>query len=116
MGRVKYVGLVAYGLLYAGCYWLSDHFGLVPPGHGVAVLWLPSGLSAAALLVNKDRRVWVLILATGFAAELLSDWWLFGPPSHVSFFAACGNVLEATLVASVVRLVGGVPTPSLHRS
>ena len=109
--------LVLYGLAYAGCYWLSVHFSLVPPGSGgIAVLWLPSGLQVSALLLVADRRLWPVVLATGFSAELLSGWWQFGPLNHVSFVAAAGNLGEALLCAEVVRRVGGRPRPTLHRS
>jgi diguanylate cyclase (GGDEF)-like protein len=109
--------VVGYGLAYAGCYWLSVHFSLVPPGSGgIAVLWLPSGLQVAALLMVVDRRLWPLVLATGFAAELISGRWLFGPLNHVSLVAAAGNLGEALLCAEIVRRVGGQALPSLHRS
>jgi diguanylate cyclase (GGDEF)-like protein len=109
--------LALYGLAYAGCYWLSVHFSLVPPGSGgIAILWLPSGLQAAALLLVADRRLWPLVLATGLGAELLSGWWLFGPLNHVSLVAAVGNAGEALLCAEVVRRVGGHAVPTFHRS
>jgi len=107
--------VLAYGPVYAGCYWLSVRFGLVPPDTGIAVLWLPSGLQVAALLLIRDQRVWPFLLTVGFAAELLSGYWLFGPINHVSFVAAGGNAAEAAICASLVRAIGG-QVPTLHRS
>ncbi|MGF1597961.1 MAG: PP2C family protein-serine/threonine phosphatase [Acidimicrobiales bacterium] len=78
-----------------------------------AVLFVPAGITVAALVLSPIRRWW-LILAAAASAEWLLDVWLadYTLPALVGFIVA--NLLEPVVGASIVR--NRVGRPDLSRS
>ncbi len=73
----------------------------------VAVVWPPSGLLLAALLLS-ERRAWPGLLGAVFAANLLANA-LTGMAPAASAGLALANCAEAALVAAIVARQVGAP-------
>ncbi len=83
--------------LYAGLGKLG--LGLFPVVRFAALVWIPTGLSLAALLV-RGLRLWPAVALGAFAVNLWN-----GAPPLVALGIAAGNTLEAVLAAYAVRRV-----------
>jgi signal transduction histidine kinase len=98
--RVRYALAIA---VLASVYLVAARAGLmVDAVAGFATLvWPPSGLALAALLLF-GKRLWPGVLVGAFAANLLT-----GAPVLVAFGIAVGNTLEAVLAAYALRRIPG---------
>ena len=91
-------------------YFLAAKLGLALATVGVTVtlVWPPSGVAVAALLVG-GRRLWPGVAIGALLANATTD-----APIAVAFFTAVGNPLEAVVAASLLRRVRDFD-PSLER-
>ncbi len=85
----------------AVAYFLAAKLGLSLATVGVTVtlLWPPSGVAVAAMLL-RGRRVWAGVALGAFLANATTD-----APIAVAWFTAVGNPLEAVVAASLLRRV-----------
>ncbi|MEP6858554.1 MAG: MASE1 domain-containing protein [Gemmatimonadales bacterium] len=99
----------AIGIL-AAVYVVAARAGLMMDAVGgfATLVWPPSGLALAALLIF-GRRLWPGILIGAFAANLLT-----GAPILVALGISAGNSLEAVLAVYALRRIPGFE-PSLER-
>jgi signal transduction histidine kinase len=74
---------------------------LATVGVTVTLVWPPSGVAVAAMLLG-GRRVWPGVAIGAFAANATTD-----APLSVAFFTAIGNPLEALVAASLLRRARG---------
>lgn len=83
--------LIGVALLYALSIKISlDYLAVVD---GIAVIWLPSGLGAAALLIG-GRKYWLAIFVSALASYVL----MVGRPWLPSLLIAASNVLEPLFI------------------
>jgi signal transduction histidine kinase len=96
--------------LLATVYVLAARFGLgLDPVAGFATLvWAPTGLSIAALLL-RGYRLWPGVAVGALIANLAS-----GAPPEIALLIAAGNTLEAVVAVYALRQVPGF-RPSLDR-
>ncbi|MFA9444913.1 MASE1 domain-containing protein [Egicoccus sp. AB-alg6-2] len=94
--------VVAFGVLYL---LLAVGGAPLSPVEGVAVLWLPAGLTVAVLLIS-DRREWPWLLAALVPGGALFDVLYATPPLASAGFIAT-NVVQAWLGAWLVQRWGG---------
>jgi signal transduction histidine kinase len=82
----------------AVAYFLAAKLGLTLATVGVTVtlVWPPSGVAVAAMLLG-GRRVWPGVALGAFAANATS-----GAPLSIAFFTAVGNPLEAIIAATLL--------------
>ena len=92
-------------------YFLAAKLGLTLATVGVTItlVWPPSGVAVAAMLL-RGRRVWPGVAIGAFLANATTD-----APIIVALFTAAGNPLEAVVAASLLRRVRGFD-PSLERT
>lgn len=90
-------------LLLALVYWGSAQVGLISASHDIyaSLIWPPSGISLAALLVF-GYRVWPGIFVGAFFAELS-----LGLPGAAAAIIASGNTLEALVGCYLLRRIPG---------
>ena len=105
--RIRYAFAIA---ILASVYVVAARAGLMMDAVGgfATLVWPPSGLALAALLIF-GRRLWPGILIGAFAANLLT-----GAPILVALGISAGNTLEAVLAVYVLRRIPGFE-PSLER-
>ena len=105
--RSRYVFAIA---ILAGVYVVAARAGLMMDAVGgfATLVWPPSGLALAALLLF-GRRLWPGILIGAFAANLLN-----GAPILVALGISAGNTLEAVLAVYALRRIPDFE-PSLER-
>ena len=86
----------------AVAYFLAAKLGLALATVGVTVtlVWPPSGVAVAAMLL-RGPRVWPGVVIGAFAANATTD-----APLSVAVFTAIGNPLEAVVAATLLRRVG----------
>ena len=98
--RSRYAFAVA---ILAAVYVVAARAGLMMDAVGgfATLVWPPSGLALAALLIF-GRRLWPGILLGAFAANLLT-----GAPALVALGIAAGNTLEAVLAVYALRRIPG---------
>ena len=82
----------------AVAYFLAAKLGLMLATVGVTVtlVWPPSGVAVAAMLIG-GRRIWPGVALGAFAANATS-----GAPISIAFFTAIGNPLEAIIAATLL--------------
>ena len=85
----------------AVAYFLAAKLGLTLATVGVTVtlVWPPSGVAVAAMLL-LGRRVWPGVALGAFIANATTD-----APIAIAWFTAVGNPLEAVVAASLLRSV-----------
>jgi signal transduction histidine kinase len=95
----------------AVAYFLAAKLGLTLATVGVTVtlVWPPSGVAVAAMLL-RGRRVWPGVAVGAFLANATTDASII-----VALFTAVGNPLEAVVAASLLKRVRGFG-PSLERT
>jgi len=98
--RSRYAFSVA---ILAAVYVVAARAGLMMDAVGgfATLVWPPSGLALAALLIF-GRRLWPGILLGAFAANLLT-----GAPVLVALGIAAGNTIEAVLAVTALRQIPG---------
>jgi signal transduction histidine kinase len=98
--RIRYAFAVA---ILAAVYVVAARAGLMMDAVGgfATLVWPPSGLALAALLIFGPR-LWPGILIGAFAANLLT-----GAPILVALGIAAGNTLEAVLAVYALRRIPG---------
>jgi signal transduction histidine kinase len=108
MSRTVRVALGALAL--ATVYFLTARIGLglATVGRSVTLVWPPSGLAVAILLMH-GRVLWPGVAAGAFAVNAMTP----GVPPLVAAAMALGNTAEALLGATLLRQVGF--EPSLRR-
>ena len=86
----------------AAAYFLAAKLGLTLATVGVTVtlVWPPSGVAVAAMLL-LGRRVWPGVALGAFVANATTD-----APIAIAWFTAVGNPLEAVVAALLLRRVG----------
>jgi PAS domain S-box-containing protein len=109
--------LVLKSLGLALLYFLSGKLGLflaVPPGYAT-VVWPPSGIALAALLIC-GRNLWPGILLGSFILNChiagvypWSDSGMFASPVQVAFMIAVGSTLQALLALAAINRIFGLP-------
>src|SRR5262252_3103959 len=94
-------GDVAWAGGVAVAYFLAAKIGLTLATVGVTVtlVWPPSGVAVAAMLL-LGRRVWPGVALGAFIANATTD-----APIAVAWFTAVGNPLEALVAASLLGRV-----------
>ena len=92
---------LAWGAAVAGAYFLAAKLGLAVATVGVTVtlVWPPSGVAVAAMLL-RGPRVWPGVALGAFLANVTTD-----APTAVAIFTAVGNPLEAVVAALLLRRV-----------
>ena len=92
---------LAWGAAVAGAYFLAAKVGLSVATVGVTVtlVWPPSGVAVAAMLL-RGPRVWPGVALGAFLANVTTD-----APTAVAFFTAVGNPLEAVVAVLLLRRV-----------
>jgi signal transduction histidine kinase len=102
---------VAWNAGVAAAYFLAAKLGLTLATVGVTVtlVWPPSGVAVAAMLL-LGRRVWPGIAIGAFLANATTD-----APIAVAWFTAVGNPLEALVAASLLQRVSDFDS-SLERA
>lgn len=92
---------VAWNAGVAAAYFLAAKLGLTLATVGVTVtlVWPPSGVAVAAMLL-LGRQVWPGVAIGAFIANATTD-----APIVVAWFTAVGNPLEALVAASLLRRV-----------
>jgi len=90
---------VAWNAGVAAAYFLAAKLGLTLATVGVTVtlVWPPSGVAVAAMLL-LGRQVWPGVAIGAFIANATTD-----APIAVAWFTAVGNPLEALVAASLLR-------------
>src|SRR5678816_406260 len=83
-------------------YFLAAKIGLALATVGVTVtlVWPPSGVAVAAMLL-RGPRVWPGVMIGAFAANATTD-----APLGVAVFTAIGNPLESVVAATLLSRVG----------
>lgn len=74
----------------------------------VTLLWPPSGLALAALLIG-GRKYWPGVFIGALAGNMMA-----GSSAEVSFFIACGNTLEAIAAAWLLSRTKGFVVALTH--
>src|SRR5215213_7552105 len=94
---------VAFGLGLAVVYFLAARLSFVwdPLPGWATVIWLPTGIALAALLLLGNHLAAGVFLGS-FTASLVT-----GAPAAVAFGIAVGNTAEAFIGASLLRRVPG---------
>ena len=89
---------IAWTVGVAVAYFLAAKLGLTLATVGVTVtlVWPPSGVAVAAMLIG-GRRVWPGVALGAFAANATS-----GAPISIALFTAIGNPLEALIAATLL--------------
>jgi len=102
---------VAWNAGVAAAYFLAAKLGLTLATVGVTVtlVWPPSGVAVAALLL-LGRQVWPGVAIGAFIANATTD-----APIAVAWFTAAGNPLEALVAASLLQRVSDFDS-SLERT
>ena len=90
---------VAWAAGVAVAYFLAAKLGLALATVGVTVtlVWPPSGVAVAAILL-RGRRVWPGVALGAFAANATTD-----APIAIAWFTAVGNPLEAVVAATLLE-------------
>ncbi|MGO4442697.1 diguanylate cyclase [Mycobacterium sp. 2YAF39] len=86
---------------YAGAVMLYPYL----ESDGVALLWLPNGVLATALLKYRPHD-WAYIYAVALVAEVVGDL-TFNVVPHQALYFGLVNAIEATLFVFVAALIGG---------
>ena len=102
---------VAWNSGVAVAYFLAAKLGLTVATVGVTVtlVWPPSGVAVAAMLL-LGRRVWPGVALGAFIANATTD-----APIAVAWFTAVGNPLEAVVAATLLQRMSNFDT-SLERT
>src|SRR5688500_2935803 len=92
---------LAWGAGVAVAYFLAAKLGLSLATVGVTVtlVWPPSGVAVAAMLL-RGPRVWPGVALGAFLANVTTD-----APTAVAIFTAVGNPLEAVIAVLLLRRV-----------
>ncbi len=97
-------GLLVAAVVFAGA---TAGYLLRAPASGISVIWPPSGILLAVLLLSDLRR-WPLALAMAIAANITADvLHNIGPLQAIG--GGLANALESLVAAAVVRRVAGTP-------
>src|SRR5262245_32722920 len=102
---------VAWNVGVAVAYFLAAKLGLTLATVGVTVtlVWPPSGVAVAAMLL-RTPRVWPGVALGAFVANATTD-----APIAIAWFTAVGNPLEAVVAALLLRRTGDFDS-SLERT